>query len=449
MKQEQPDKPIRIDWDKRGERQIIMASDEVWEKWEEVFKKYEGGQLIDLDTKDVISESTNAKEMTNLANITPTVLRGLNSLSMDHIGKAADHILSNPPRIFMGKAPRNWHQALSLEKWCDRRKWKDVLVRAIGDRIAYFNRKQKNIFFDDQNRMKGASWRIWKQKKLFSSSIMQAILFSNGTEAFVSDSMSANKKTPEYAPPDCLVTIDQALVNEERADAVAENNWCVFVQWKGTPARFSKQTMGFGFNGKLGNEGPKKYTRRKLTAGIIDLRHFPLISEEAEQTTSWSEVIEQMEVRAETIGFKYIKAWMIIAPRQRQNVVELLRRQFFPEHRCKHVTYTYHGGEPLGKSKTADVDEVTYLEKPTTLSNGQLKYFSDTVAYERIFSKQFEKHEFYKTEHKGVVWKDELRMETYLRFLARHTYADDNVLLAFAGSKAVRACRVSAIFPTR
>lgn len=84
-----------------------MAFDNTWAKWEEVFLKYEVGQLIDLDTMATTSESTNAKELTNLANVTPTVLRRLNSLSMDQVGEVVDHILSNLPRIFMGKAPRN------------------------------------------------------------------------------------------------------------------------------------------------------------------------------------------------------------------------------------------------------------------------------------------------------------------------------------------------------
>lgn len=443
VKQEQPDKPIRIDWEKRGERQIMMAPDDVWEKWEEVFVKFESGQLIDLDTRQEVKHSQNAKDLTNLAHITPTVLRGLNSLSMDQVGEAADHILSNPPKIYVGKGFKNWHQALSLDKWCERRKWKDVLVRAIGDRISYFNRKKKNIFFDDHNRMKVDVWRAWKQRKLFSSCIMQAIYFSTGAELFVSETMSVNRKTPEYPPPDCLQAIDQALVNDERAAAVAANNWSVFVQWKATATRFSGETMCFGCDGKLVNDGPRKLRRSKLTAGIIDLRHFPLISDVSEETTSWSDLIERLRVRAETVGFKSIKAWMIVAPRTRQNVVELLRRQFFPNFRCKHVQYSYHGGEPLGKTKTADLDEVTYLESGTELQNGEVKYFSETVAYERLFSRQFEKHEFYKAEHRGVLWQDELRMETYVRFLARHTYDDDNVLLAFAGSKAIRACRVS------
>jgi len=150
-----------------------MASDEVWAKWELVFSKYESGSLIDLDTMAEISQSATANEQTNMVNITATLLRGLNNLSMDQLGEAAEHILKNPPRIYLGKGPKNWHPALSLDKWCERRKWKDVIVRAIGDRIAYFHGGQKkNIFFDDQYRMKLDTWQVWKRKKSFSSCIM-------------------------------------------------------------------------------------------------------------------------------------------------------------------------------------------------------------------------------------------------------------------------------------
>lgn len=85
----------------------------------------------------------------------------------------------------------------------------------------------------------------------------------------------------------------------------------------------------------------------------------------------------------------------------------------------------------------ADIDKVTYLEVGEKLWNRRIKNYSDSVAYEQIFSNQFEKHEFFKAEHKVVVWKDELRMETYLGFMARHTNDDDNVIQVFAGSKVV------------
>lgn len=84
---------------------------------------------------------------------------------------------------------------------------------------------------------------------------MQAIYLINGSESFVSNTMSANRKTPEYPPLDCLWTVDQALVNDQRAEMVAEGNWSAYVQWKGMPARLSVQTIGFGINGKLRKDG--------------------------------------------------------------------------------------------------------------------------------------------------------------------------------------------------
>ena len=39
-----------VDFDKLGKRRIIMASNETWLVWQEVFKKHEASELIDVDT---------------------------------------------------------------------------------------------------------------------------------------------------------------------------------------------------------------------------------------------------------------------------------------------------------------------------------------------------------------------------------------------------------------
>ena len=39
-----------IDFNKLGERRIIMASNETWLVWQELFKKHEADELIDVDT---------------------------------------------------------------------------------------------------------------------------------------------------------------------------------------------------------------------------------------------------------------------------------------------------------------------------------------------------------------------------------------------------------------
>jgi hypothetical protein len=45
-----------IDFDKLGERRIIMASDETWSIWEKVFKKHESGALYDIDAACAFNE---------------------------------------------------------------------------------------------------------------------------------------------------------------------------------------------------------------------------------------------------------------------------------------------------------------------------------------------------------------------------------------------------------
>lgn len=64
-----------------------MASHEVWAKRKEVFQKYESGAIIDINTKTVFNDSTNAEEHMNLVNVTATVFRGLNGLSMGMLSR--------------------------------------------------------------------------------------------------------------------------------------------------------------------------------------------------------------------------------------------------------------------------------------------------------------------------------------------------------------------------
>lgn len=149
MKQESANKPIKVEWDKRGERNIIMAPVHVWKKWETIFKKFEEGDLTDLDTGELVKKSENDVDLSNLSHITQSTLKDLNSISVDQLERAADHILAKVPRIYIGKKPKKWCRAMSLPGWCERRKWKNVLVKEINDRIGYYQPDQQNLFFDE------------------------------------------------------------------------------------------------------------------------------------------------------------------------------------------------------------------------------------------------------------------------------------------------------------
>lgn len=103
FKQDNPDKPVTIEWDKRGERQILMAPDHMWSKWEQVLKKYQSGDLIDLDTGKEIKLSANAKDLRNLQNFSAASIRPLASLTTEQLEEAADKILAKPgPLIYLG-----------------------------------------------------------------------------------------------------------------------------------------------------------------------------------------------------------------------------------------------------------------------------------------------------------------------------------------------------------
>lgn len=418
-----------------------MAPDHVWSKWELVLKRYESGELIDLDTGKEVKQSSNFKELTNLHNIQSTSLRGLTGLSPEQLERAADHILAKPPRIYMGKHPRCWTRAQILDKWCERRKLKDVVIKAIGDRYAYIKKSDKNIFLDDKGNILRQKWLDWKDKRHFNSCIMDSILRSNGMHEYMKLVINASKKTPKYPPKEALVRIDQAFANRYRASDNGVGRWSVFVLWRLESFKLSDSTGEYGVGGRLA-QSTRPFVPKMLTAAILDLRHCPLFSKDSEITTSWHEMTKQITNRCGKMGLKHIKCWMIIAPSERQSNVDIMRMQFFQGYKRMSIHYFFQNGEPFGKTKDQNVS-ITYLERKTILSNGEPKYFSDEVGEENFYGDKFNKREVYRIEHKGFINVDELRMETYLRFVARHTQEDDNVLLAFAGTKAIRACRVT------
>ena len=98
MKQESANKPIKVEWDKRGERNIIMAPVHVWKKWETIFKKFEEGDLTDLDTGELVKKSENDVDLSNLSHITQSTLKDLNNISVDNLNRL---LITSLPR-FLG-----------------------------------------------------------------------------------------------------------------------------------------------------------------------------------------------------------------------------------------------------------------------------------------------------------------------------------------------------------
>ena len=126
--------------------------------------------------------------------------------------------------------------------------------------------------------------------------------------------------------------------------------------------------------------------------------------------------------------------------------VRVMNESQFEGFRMRTIQYIYARGEPYSKANTRGRDLITYFEKPFIGHTGVETYFSDSIDEERVFGKPFKDSAYYRVEHRDVVYHDELRLEQYIRFISRHASRGENVLLAFAGSKPLRACHVSSFY---
>lgn len=394
-----------------------------------------------------MKKSENDVDLSNLSHITQSTLKDLNSISVDQLERAADHILAKVPRIYIGKKPKKWCRAMSLPGWCERRKWKNVLVKEINDRIGYYQPDQQNLFFDELGQLNVDRWRLWKYEKSFSSSIMQKIYLCPGTDRYVSQLLQMNKKDPVGPPTTMLECIDQAIVNNQRYEESMEGLSSSFVHWTPATKKFTRRDLVYGIGGTLApEEVSEDFDPKKTVAGILDLRHFPLTSSESEVDHSMTVMLKALSLRAAKMGYQNIDAWMVIHPVARKSAVRVMNESQFEGFRMRTIQYIYARGEPYSKANTRGRDLITYFEKPFIGHTGVETYFSDSIDEERVFGKPFKDPAYYRVEHRDVVYHDELRLEQYIRFISRHASRGENVLLAFAGSKPLRACRVSSFY---
>ena len=124
-----------VDFDKLGERRIIMASNETWLVWQEVFRKHEAGELINVDTfcpfKDIAGKGKE-KKASVVTPLNQNQLRNLHGLDDAAVAELGMKILEKNPKVFV-KRPTSWSHSLPIHQWCTNKKQKVVVAKLIAD----------------------------------------------------------------------------------------------------------------------------------------------------------------------------------------------------------------------------------------------------------------------------------------------------------------------------
>ena len=112
-----------------------MASNETWLVWQEVFRKHEAGELIDVNIlrsfKDIAGKGKE-KKASVVTPLNQNQLRNLHELDDAAVAELGMKTLEKNPKVFV-KRPMSWSHSLPIHQWCTNKKQKVVVAKLIAD----------------------------------------------------------------------------------------------------------------------------------------------------------------------------------------------------------------------------------------------------------------------------------------------------------------------------
>ena len=443
----------KMDFDKAGERFIIMATDETWSAWKEVFDKHESGALYDIDSGGPFNEITDDegnKKVYKCSPINHTQLRNLAGMDDAAVRELANHILEEPPKVFLQR-PRIWTPAVSFGVWCTNKKQKAVLAKEIARRALELKVPDAEGVVDKDGAIVPEKWTDLKSSLGMTGHHMWVLLRTD--EQWLRNQCGSGKKKTDI-PDELGTAIDRAMANAVRSNDVRRCSRASVCKWVPTDKKFDPQLfINRGDRWTRCNSGPAML--EFCEAGIIDFRLFPKV-EKMEFNSGQKFILEEAKKLAGNSICRAVNTWMLIFNSTREVAIEILVGELFPEHVVKReVQYVYSKGEPSFAWKHKD--KVWYLQRPNrSYCNSKLVDATGevpTVSAEEEEPLQSE-DDMYKTreacrhDFPYLSGTRELRYEVYLRFLDKFVRDQGTVMLVFAGAKALSACSVSSTRPT-
>ena len=437
-----------VDFDKLGERRIIMASNETWLVWQEVFRKHEASELIDVDTlrsfKDIAGKGKENKASVVTA-LNQNQLRNLHGLDDAAVAELGMKILEKNPKAFV-KRPTSWSHSLPIHQWCTNKKQKVVVAKLIADMAMELQVEGADKVFVGKD-LNPRAWSDLKAQLCINGFHMWIAVNSN--KKWINLKCGSGKKVPEPSKQ-VIVVITRIMENNSHFNVCrrcSRGSVCKWmrVEMKFNPTLYIKRVA----------QGWRPYECGPATiefceVGIMDLRMFPKTGN-FEIACGYKKVLQELRVVSKNSMSTTVHTWMIIFSSNRAATVDELVKEFFLEHKLRReAQYVYCKGEPMYTPKSRV--KVVYLQrlKKTSMNS---KLVNTACRVQKLLEREDEilstDAEMYKSReacrHDRTHLTDfgELRYEVYLRIIDRFCRDQWTMMLLFAGAKAVSACSVS------
>jgi hypothetical protein len=205
----------KVDFERLGERSIIMASDETYEKWKSVFERHEDGTLIDPRTMTKMNAIPKGDNKTGVLPyvykpLTSGRLRGMMNIGDKALAECADKILDLQPTIWFVKEPSSNPTCRKLEDWIDRKKNKTLIVSLINEEYLKLdslpNNKARQSLIDTNGEVDVKQWKRFKKKYLIMGRHMDELIRSAGETYFMGQRIKNFKDKPNV-PEECKLNI--------------------------------------------------------------------------------------------------------------------------------------------------------------------------------------------------------------------------------------------------
>ena len=445
-----------FDFDSRGERYLMMTSDGVWKKWEAVFKKHRMGDLTDVVTGKALRL---VKEWEYKP--VGSSVREVSGLTDDEIGELASRILESPAKVYLQLPPKDAkkrpkvHRAQSMKEWCVRKKQKKVVIREVQRRVNQVRGDHSyvplnfNVYDMDTNTVQYGDWEYVKSKHGLTSHHMDYMLRSAGSAFFVE----------QHRRPSSIIdrshmfnkAIDQVLVTRERALHL-ESVPGLAIEYLHGEKKYSDVLMEYSRVRNRRVSSKPSYKRSVVRASdikvgciIVDCRNFPNHPGEQVDVVTERTLMAGLEAVADA-DMTELRALLCITTKHRALTVKrMLEKNWDTDVAFEVADYEPVGGEQRPVSKAAE--HQTSILVMTTGASTASEHSDEEPFQVRVQGNGVEPSDYkqaqYRIEHRHCEFAAELRMELYLRFIDRFCEPERTIILMHAGTKAIRASRVS------
>ena len=444
-----------FDFDSRGERYLMMTSDEVWKKWEAVFTRHRLGDLKDVVTGKPLRL---VKEWEYKP--VGSSVREVSGLTDGEIGELASRILESPAKVYLQLPPKDAkkrpkvHRAQSMKEWCVRKKQKKVVIREVQRRVNQVRGDESylplnfNVYDMETNAVQYGDWEYVKSKNGLTSHHMDYMLRSAGSAFFVE----------QHRRPASIIdrshmfnkAIDQVLVTRERALHLGSLPGLA-IEYLHGEKRYSDVLMEYSRIPNRRISSTPRYKRSVVMASdikvgciIADCRNFPNHPNEQIDVLTERTLLAGLDAVADA-DLTELRALLCITTKHRaQTVKRMLERNWDSDVAFEVMEYEPVGGEQRPVSKAAEHQtSIVLMTTVASMASGD----SDEAVFEVTpevggVEPSDYKQAQYRIEHRHCEFAAELRMELYLRFIDRFCEPDRAVILMHAGTKAIRASRV-------